>query len=148
MDFNQHFKVVIDTNVYISALGFDNILLRLLNICFESEFIHIYISDEIYNEIEDVLFRESFDKKVKNSLNKAQKLDFLQNLKTNTNTIKIDQKVTICRDPTDNKFLELSKAANADYLITGDKDLLDLKQFEVTKVLKPSEFILELSLQI
>ena len=147
MQLNQHFAIVIDTNVYISALGFDNILLKLLNICFESELIQIYISDQIYNEIEEVFFRESFNKKVKNSLSKESKLEFLQNLKLLTVNTKTDQKITICRDPKDNKFLELAKTVKADYLITGDKDLLDLKQFGETKILKPSEFILELGLE-
>ena len=147
MQLNQHFAIVIDTNVYISALGFDNILLKLLNICFESELIQIYISDQIYNEIEEVFFRESFDKKVKNSLSKESKLEFLQNLKLLTVNTKTDQKITICRDPKDNKFLELAQTVKAHYLITGDKDLLDLKQFGGTKILKPSEFILELGLE-
>jgi len=50
--------------------------------------------------------------------------------------------VSKSRDPKDNKFLELAKTVRADYLITGDKDLLVLKDFEGCRILKPSEFLL------
>ena len=51
------------------------------------------------------------------------------------------QKINLSRDLDDNKFLELAKEVRADYLITGDKDLLTLKTFEKTKILKPSQFL-------
>jgi len=148
MNLSQHLRVIIDTNVYISALGFDNILLKLLNICIESKFVQIYISDRIHKEIEEVIFRDSFDKKIKNSLSRLEKLEFLQNLRLVTTTTEVEIQLNICRDPKDDKFLELCNTINADYLITGDKDLLDIKQFESTKILRPSEFILELGLEL
>ena len=49
-------------------------------------------------------------------------------------------KVTACRDQEDNFLLELAETAQADYLITRDKDLLDLKWKE-TKIVKPEEFL-------
>jgi putative PIN family toxin of toxin-antitoxin system len=48
--------------------------------------------------------------------------------------------VDICRDPKDNFLLALAKDGNADYLITGDSDLLVLKEFERTKIVTLSEF--------
>jgi putative PIN family toxin of toxin-antitoxin system len=45
------------------------------------------------------------------------------------------------RDHTDKKFLQLALASNADYLITGDKDLMEVKAIGKTKIYKPAEFI-------
>ena len=43
-----------------------------------------------------------------------------------------------CRDPKDDKFLELAVDAKADWIITGDKDLLELSPFQSTSILTPS----------
>jgi len=60
-----------------------------------------------------------------------------------TTPIKIipPKKITICRDSKDNQILDLCLAGRADFLITGDKDLLALKKFRGTKILKPKEFL-------
>ncbi len=54
------------------------------------------------------------------------------------------QKVRLCRDPKDNQFLELSFAAKADYLVTGDKDLLSLKNFRSTQIVTPKQFLVKI----
>ena len=51
------------------------------------------------------------------------------------------EKVSLCRDPKDNQFLELCLAASADYLVTGDKDLLVLKKFQQTQIFSPKQFL-------
>ena len=51
------------------------------------------------------------------------------------------QRLRKVRDPKDNMFLEAAQQGKADYLITGDKDLLVLKQFRRTKIVKPKEFL-------
>ena len=55
--------------------------------------------------------------------------------------IKVLSDIEICRDKKDNFLLNLAKDSEADYLITGDKDLLILEKFENTKILTFSEFI-------
>jgi hypothetical protein len=57
----------------------------------------------------------------------------------------IDPKIKIaeCRDPKDNKFLELAVAGNADCVITGDKDLLILNPFRGIKIISPRDFIIQ-----
>ncbi len=47
----------------------------------------------------------------------------------------------VCRDPKNNMFLSLVKEIQTNYLITGDNDLLILSNFENTKILKPSQFL-------
>ncbi len=46
-----------------------------------------------------------------------------------------------CRDPKDNKFIDCALSANADFIITGDNDLLVLKQIDDTKIVTVDEFL-------
>lgn len=55
--------------------------------------------------------------------------------------IKVESIVTICRDPKDNFLLALAKDGKAGYLLTGDKDLLDLIKFGKTKIKTITAFI-------
>jgi len=50
------------------------------------------------------------------------------------------RKINACPDRSDNRFLEAAVAGNADYIITSDRHLLDMKEFEGVKILKPREF--------
>jgi len=54
--------------------------------------------------------------------------------------IEVEISVSICRDPKDNFLLALSKEGKADYLLTGDKDLLELKKFRKTKIVTITNF--------
>lgn len=45
------------------------------------------------------------------------------------------------RDPDDNRILEYSQASKSDYIITGDKDLLELKTYAGAAIIKPGEFL-------
>lgn len=61
-------------------------------------------------------------------------------LETHGELVEVRSEVQICRDIKDNFLLALAKDGKADYLLTGDEDLLMLKQFEQTKILSYSEF--------
>ncbi len=52
----------------------------------------------------------------------------------------------ICRDPKDDKYLQLAVDGNADFLITGDQDLLVLNPFHGIRILRPADFLRELEL--
>lgn len=54
--------------------------------------------------------------------------------------IDVESTITVCRDPKDNFLLALAKDGKADYLITGDKDLLDLQKFGKTKIITIANF--------
>jgi predicted nucleic acid-binding protein len=56
--------------------------------------------------------------------------------------IEITTQINLCRDPKDNKFLELAVNGKADYLISGDQDLLILNSFEKINILSPQAFTL------
>lgn len=52
-----------------------------------------------------------------------------------------ERRVEVCRDPTDNMVLEAAVAGEADYIVTGDEDLLVLQSFEGIRIVEPAEFL-------
>lgn len=128
-------KIIIDTNLWISFLigkSFTN----LKSLIVEQQ-IKIIISEQLLTEIRTVTQRPKLTKYFP-----PQKVeDFLEFLESIAIKIKITSKVTLCRDPKDNFLLALAKDSRADYLLTGDNDLLTLNHFENTKILKYIDFI-------
>ena len=61
-----------------------------------------------------------------------------------TEIVSIHKKATVSRDPKDKYLLDLSLHVEADYLVTGDKDLLVLKEYSQTKIISFSELIVKL----
>jgi uncharacterized protein len=138
-------KIILDTNIYISALAFDAIVEELLLKILDDLETDIYFSPPTFQELEKKLNSDHFSKicaKSKRQISTNQIVYFLEKLKTlSLFHSQIECQVTICRDPRDNMFLELAKTISADFLITGDQDLLALGQFESTKIVKPSGFV-------
>jgi len=123
-------RVVIDTNVFISGLiGNPK---KVLKAWIFQKF-DLLISPYLCFEIIDVYQRFN------NSKEDIDKLLFY--LKTKTIKIIPKKKVNICRDKKDNQILALCLAGDANFLITGDKDLLALKEFKKTKIVKTKEFL-------
>jgi len=136
-------KIILDTNIYFSAFIFDRDALNLMDWCYDNYL--VYVSKDSISELTEVLLREKTQKFIKNyEISKTEK--FIQEIIDRSLVIEQTNTVAICRDPRDNKFLEIAQEISADYLITGDNDLLILNQFESTKILKPKEFIKEFKL--
>ena len=95
------------------------------------------MSEESFTELFDVLVRPKFDKYI--SLDK--RLQLLADLKSIIKTVTVETKITVCRDPKDNKFLELAIAGNASCIVTGDNDLLVLNPFNKIPILTPADFL-------
>lgn len=94
-------------------------------------------SQETLTEFEDVLKRPKFDK----FLSKEKRSNFINEIFELSVFYEVNQKVDICRDPKDNKFLDVAIASYADYLITGDDDLLVLERIGNTSIITPRKFI-------
>lgn len=128
-------KIIVDTNLWISFLinkdqsGFFKIV--------NSKRVLILFSDELLHEFITVASRPKFQKYFR----KNDIPVLMDSISDSTRMIKIISKVDLCRDKNDNFLLELSKDGNADFLITGDKDLLDLKKFGKTKIVTMTNFI-------
>jgi uncharacterized protein len=68
-------------------------------------------------------------------------LDWLHELMEAAELVKITERIAACRDPKDDKFLELAVNRHADVLITGDSDLLALNPFRGIPIITPAEFV-------
>ena len=94
-------------------------------------------SIETYDEFCDVFVRDKFDKYI--SL--ETRLDIIDEYRAIAIFSEIFERLTDCRDPKDNKFLELAVSANASCIITGDKDLLVLHPFRNIPILNAVDFL-------
>ena len=130
-------RLVFDTNVLISGLLTDNSVPQKIFDYAQTKAI-LLISEETFQELAEVLTQSKFDRYI--TLEKRAKFLNLLNLKAEM--IEIKTKVNLCRDPKDNKFLELAVNGKANYLISGDQDLLILNPFQKISILSPQAFTL------
>jgi uncharacterized protein len=142
-------KLILDTNILISSFVFDNIIEKLFVWVLESDDIEIYSCNVIWSEIEIKFLGARVQKiaqKSKREIDQSHIETFLKLLKPELVFVEPTLAVNICRDPKDNIFLELAREVDADYIITGDQDLLELETFENCRILKPSQFISQFQL--
>jgi putative PIN family toxin of toxin-antitoxin system len=95
------------------------------------------ISEPVLQEFEDVIFRKKFDKYF---VNDAERLEAINRIEDNSIVFFPKATINACRDPKDNKFLELAIVAGASCIISGDKDLLILNPFQTTYCTCPRIF--------
>ena len=132
-------RTVIDTNLWISYLISPNSL-RIDDLLERGEVVVLY-SSELLSEFIEVARRQKFRRYF--SLDRIQiVVDVLEEF---GELIDVVSDVQTCRDSKDNFLLALSKDSNADYLVTGDGDLLDIKQFGQTPIVTFSEFAVRIS---
>jgi len=128
-------RAVLDTNVIISALFWNGNPSRILDKGFESKFI-IVTSGAIINEIERVLL-EKF-KLLPQDISEFHEI-FISRFEVINPQIRIASAVP--RDPTDDKIVECAVDGSASFIVTGDNDLLTLKQYKDIAIITPSAFI-------
>lgn len=137
------FKVVLDTSVYVAALlsktgastaVFEQVL---------SGKVFNFYTEEIFDETKEVFSREKF------KVDKDKQEHFLNLIRGSSSLVTLFEqfKVTKSRDPEDDVFLSLANQTEADYLVTLDEDLLVLKKFSKTEILRPSEFLIKFRAQ-
>lgn len=129
-------KVVIDTNVFVSAILFDGELDKLINLWKRKKFTFL-LSKEILEEYIKVLSYKKFELS-----DKIIKRIIYEELLPYTKNIKVKKRINIIKkDPSDNIFLECALEGKANYIISGDKHLLQLKQYKSIKIISFREFI-------
>ena len=97
----------------------------------------ILMSNEIIGELQDIFNRPKFDK----YSSKQVRNEFLNDFLAVVENVEIVQKITACRDRKDDKFLELAVNGKADYIITGDQDLLVLNPFQDIAIISVSDYL-------
>lgn len=131
-------KIIIDTNLWVSFVLKN--LQSPLRTLLDNENIEIITSDMLTKELFGVLHRPKFKSKI---LPETITI-FEEYYNLFTLNIEVISIVTSCRDLKDNYLLALAQDAEADYLLTGDADLLELNQFGKTHIIKITEFLNEL----
>lgn len=132
---NKKSRIVIDTNIWISFLltknfsAFDKLIVS-------PSLILIY-SKELLEEFIEVAHRPKFER----YFSSADLEELLFQIKQHGALIDVKSFTDICRDQKDNFLLSLSKDGKATHLITGDKDLLVLKKFGITKIVTLIDFL-------
>ena len=132
-------RLVLDTNIIVSAFFWEGNEAELLRRIEEGKAI-IYTTREILKEIEDVIKRQKFEDIIRKTNTTADEI--MQKMISLSHIVVPTNKVDICRDKKDNKFLECAESAEADYIISGDKDLLALIKYKNCFIIK-SKVILE-----
>ncbi|MEO6050970.1 MAG: putative toxin-antitoxin system toxin component, PIN family [Pyrinomonadaceae bacterium] len=97
----------------------------------------VLVSIPVLLELADFLNREKFDK----YLFHDERMRFMVAFLKVAQMVEVSETITICRDPKDNKLLELAISGNANFLVTGDQALLILNPFHGVEILTPREFL-------
>jgi len=128
-------KIVIDTNVFISAILFRGPTSRLVSL-WQKNAVSVLISSAVLKEYARALAYPKF------KLTKTEIRGILeQELLAYVYPVKVKRSLhIITEDPSDNKFLELAVTGKADYILSGDKHLLGFKNFHGIKIITPAEF--------
>lgn len=131
-------KVVLDTNIYISAILVGGKPEQIIDLVREGE-IEIYISKPILIEIERIL-RE----KIGHTDEQAQ--HELLDIKSITKFTSLKVTIDVVDDDSDNRILECAAQEKVDYLISGDtRHLQPLKEYKGIKIVSPADFLKELA---
>lgn len=134
-------RVVVDTNVLISGLfGIkDSPSASVLN-AIRSQKIILVTSPAILEEIVEVISRDKFIKRTK--MSPKDRMDFIDKLIERSDvTAGAQLSQLVSRDAKDDKFLACAVEAKADYIVTGDGDLLDLEKYDGIKIVTPRELL-------
>lgn len=132
-------RAVIDTNVLVSALirrqGVTGRVLRHLR---DGRFTIVY-SVPLLVEVVEVLSRPHIQQKYHILPDDIPALINLIRLRGKL--VSPDRVIDACKDPKDNRFLEAAVEGDADVIVSGDADLLDMREFETIPILRVAEFL-------
>ncbi|NVM23740.1 MAG: putative toxin-antitoxin system toxin component, PIN family [Desulfobacterales bacterium] len=125
-------KIVLDANVIIAAFAARGLCESIMEVCLSEH--EIVLSDDLFDEI-----LRNLRLKIKLPTNIVDSIGELLHEHADI-SIPVHLASDVCRDPDDIKNLGLAVASNADYIVTGDKDLLVLKSFQGIPILNPRSF--------
>ncbi|MCM1119363.1 MAG: putative toxin-antitoxin system toxin component, PIN family [bacterium] len=129
-------RIVIDTNVLIFSVFFGGFPRKILSSIVAKE-VTAYATAEIINEYEETI-HEMINRK-QGHISRSILTPFIKSIEI----IKPISHIEICRDPDDNKFLECAKDSHAVYIVSGDKDLLVIENYENIQIVTAKNFCKE-----
>jgi putative PIN family toxin of toxin-antitoxin system len=128
-------RLVLDTNIFISAFYWEGNSQKVIDrIIVGSD--DLYVSDKILEEISEVMARPKFN-------TEQETIDqYIKTIEENCKKVFTEGRIKgICRDKDDDDKLECGLICDADYIITGDDDLLILGNYEMIKIITPKEYL-------
>ena len=126
-------RIVIDTNVLISGVFFGGFPRRVLSAVVRRQ-ITACATAEIINEYEEIV-QEMIDRR-QGRLNSTILTPLIRVMEI----VEPTESVNVCRDPEDDKFLECARDSGALYIVSGDKDLLVLSEYEEIQIVTAKAF--------
>lgn len=129
-------KIVFDTNVLISAFVFEGRSAKVIEYCIANT--EVFISGWILAEL-----KEKLATKFKLTAHQIKAIEelLLSEFTVHAPATKLPK---VCRDADDNNILQLAESIKANFIITGDTDLLTLKKFRSSQIVSPAKFLEEL----
>ncbi len=133
---NSKPRYVFDTSVIVSAFLFHHANPgRALQTALDRG--EVLLSIEVAAELNEVMDRDKFDR----YLPRKKRKELLRALIQESVFIEVSERIQACRDPKDDKFLELAVSSQAACLVSSDDDLLVLNPFRGIPIMKPSKFL-------
>ncbi|GAF75782.1 unnamed protein product [marine sediment metagenome] len=133
-------RIVLDANVFVSALiNPRGKPAQVLNYVFENK-IRLFTSPSIIEELQRVL---SYPKLVeRHGLEKGELKEFVSDLLSIMALVEGKKAINvIVEDPADNNYLSCALDAKADFIVSGDIHLLNLREYEGTQIITPTQFL-------
>lgn len=131
-------RVVVDTNVFVSRLlRFDSVPGRAAEKAIHGAI--LLVSQPTMDELAGVLAQAKFDRYV----TIEQRLQFIRLIAHTAKFVPIVYPIRECRDPNDDKFLEVALNGRAEAIVTGDTDLLRMHPWRGIAILSPSDYLRE-----
>lgn len=131
-------SAVVDTNILVSGILWRGVPFELLRWA-EKNILIIYTSLDIMTEVYRVLHYPKFQQYIDNQ--QASGGELFIKIASLCTIIQVEQVVSgLCSDTDDEKFLSCALAANVEVLVSGDRHLLDLKQYRSVRILTAREF--------
>jgi putative PIN family toxin of toxin-antitoxin system len=129
-------RLVVDTNVFASAIIFPRSVPRQV---VDHALDHgvVIFSEATMSELTEVLSRPKFDSFV----SRAERELFLAQIESAAEFVPVIQVVRACRDPKDDKFLEVALNGRADAIVTGDADLLEMHPWRGVYITTPAAYL-------
>ena len=127
-------RVVVDTNVYISAIFWGGKPRHIIDLGRDGK-IQIFTSEDIEQEILDKLM-------TKFGLNSDDTGRVMADFSTFTKLVKVSRRVHVVKDdPDDDKFIECAVECGAEFIISGDKHLLEMKKYKGIDIMNAATFL-------
>jgi uncharacterized protein len=130
-------RIILDTNLWVSFLLTNDF--SKLDKIFANKLVTLLFSQVLLEEFIEVAQRP----KLKKYFSLTDLENLLLQIKNEAEFIEVTSDIKLCRDPKDDFLLSLAKDGKATHLITGDKDLLDIKNFGKTKITTIANYLLK-----